>query len=176
METWKNRESVYRGKIFNVDSGPVTLSDGQEAIRDIVVHPGGVGVVPYTGTSVILVRQYRIAVAQDVLEIPAGKLEGDESPEARGRAELIEEAGVIAGEMLPIGHILPSVGFLSEKIHLFIATDLERTEATPEWDEEIEIIEMPVEEIRDRLKTDYFVDAKTIAGLHRLLHHIDSRK
>ena len=84
--------------------------------------------------------------------------------------------GVIAGEMLPIGHILPSVGFLSEKIHLFIATDLERTEATPEWDEEIEIIEMPVEEIRDRLKTDYFVDAKTIAGLHRLLHHIDSRK
>jgi ADP-ribose pyrophosphatase len=174
METWKTPKTVYSGKIFDIQSGSVTLSDGQEAIRDIVIHHGGVGIVPFTGHSVIFAKQYRIAIEQEIIEIPAGKLEGKESAETRGRAELIEEVGYIAGSMIPAGYIYPSVGFLTEKIHLFIATDLTKTEAQPELDEEIEILEIPIEEVRRKLRSNYFTDAKTIAGLHALLNHIDS--
>lgn len=174
METWKDTEIAYRGKIFDVKTGTVTLSDGQEATRDIVIHNGGVGIIPFTGTSVILVKQYRIAIVQDLLEIPAGKLEGDETPEARGRAELIEEAGYIAGRMVSAGFIHPSPGFLTEKIHLVLAFDLEKTEAQPEWDEEIEVVEIPLEEVRQKLKEGFFIDGKTIAGLYALIHYLDA--
>ena len=175
MEIWKDTDIAFRGKIFDVQTGTVTLSDGEEATRDIVRHDGGVGIVPFTGTSVILVKQYRIAIEQEILEIPAGKLEGDESPEVRGRAELIEEAGIKAGSMVPAGYIFPSVGFLTEKIHLYLALNLEHTEAQPEWDEEIEIVEMPMDEVRQKLKEGFFVDAKTIAGLYALINYLDAQ-
>lgn len=175
MEIWKETDIVFRGKIFDIQTGTVALSDGQESTRDIVRHHGGVGVVPFTGTSVILVKQYRIAIEQEILEIPAGKLEGDESPESRGRAELVEEAGYKAGKMIPAGFIYPSVGFLTEKIHLFLALELEQTQARPEWDEEIEIVETPMEEIHQKLKTGFFTDAKTIAGLYALINYLDAQ-
>lgn len=174
MEIWKNSDTVYSGKVFDVRSGDVTLSDGQTSGRDVVIHNGGVGIVPYTGSSVLFAKQFRIAVEQDVMEIPAGKLEGDESPEHRGRTELIEEIGREAGRMIPAGFIYPSVGFLSEKIHLFLALDLTETPAQPEWDEDIETIEMPIDEVRQKLREGYFVDAKTIAGLVALFNLIDT--
>ena len=176
MERWISRETVYTGKIFDVQTGLADLGDGRESTRDIVVHNGGVGIVPFTGHSVLFASQYRIAVEETVLEIPAGKLEGDESPEHRGRIELVEEIGYEAGRMVPAGFIYPSVGFLTEKIHLFLAFDLTKTEAQPEWDEEIEVVEIPLEEVRARLRTHQFTDAKTITGLYALLNHLDSEE
>ena len=172
MEVWKEPKTVYHGKIFDVQAGTVSLDDGQEATRDIVIHHGGVGIIPYTGHSVILIKQYRIALEQYIIEIPAGKLEGNESAEFRGRMELVEEAGYEAGQMIATGFIHPSPGFLTEKIHLFIACDLKKVEAQPEWDESIEVIEIPVQEIQEKLDSGFFTDAKTIVGLYRLLAHI----
>lgn len=174
MERWKSRDTIYNGKIFEVQTGIADLGDGRESPRDIVLHNGGVGIVPFTGHSVLFAQQYRIAVGETILEIPAGKLEGDESPEHRGRTELIEEIGYEAGTMIPAGFIYPSVGFLTEKIHIFLAFDLTQTEAQPEWDEEIEVIELPLEDIRARLRNNHFTDAKTIAGLHALFNHLES--
>lgn len=174
METWKTTEIAYSGRIFDVKRGAVELSDGREALRDVVIHNGGVGIVPFTGDSVLFAKQYRIAIEQDILEIPAGKLEGDEAPEHRGRVELIEEIGYEAGRMVPVGFIYPSVGFLTERIHLFLAFDLKETQAQPEWDEEIEVVEMSLEEIREKLRANYFNDAKTIAGLYALLNHLEA--
>lgn len=174
MEKWKSTEIAFAGRIFDVKRGTVSLSDGREALRDVVVHNGGVGIVPFTGNSVLFAQQYRIAVEETILEIPAGKLEGDESPEHRGRTELVEEIGVEAGQMIPAGFIYPSVGFLTEKIHLFLAFDLTQTEAQPEWDEEIEVVELSLDEVRQKLKAGGFRDAKTIAGLYALLNHLDS--
>lgn len=172
METWLNRETRYAGRIVSVRTGNVRLADGTEAFREIVEHPGGVGVVPWLGDRVVLARQYRLAMGRELLEIPAGKLEGAESPEARGRAELEEEVGYTAGRMFPIGSIYPSVGFLTEEIHLFIATDLVKTVQRLERDERIEIVELTLEEIRHQLETFALRDAKTVAGLHALLRWV----
>lgn len=173
MEKWLQSEMRYEGRIVSVRTGMIELDDGSTAFREIVEHPGGVGVVPWLGDRAVLAKQYRLAVGRSMIEIPAGKLEGDESPEARGRAELEEEVGYTAEEMIPIGSIFPSVGFLTEEIHLFIATGLTKTQQRLESDERIEVVEYSLDEIRAGLANYAFRDAKTVAGLHGLLHWLN---
>lgn len=175
METWNERRVVYEGHIFDVETGTATIRNGQVAPRDLIVHPGAVGIVPFTGHSVILVKQFRIAVGEYMLEIPAGKLEGVEDPADRARIELIEEAGYTIGTLLPKGFVYPSVAFLTEKIYLFLAFDLGKTQAQPEWDEDIEVVEMPLTEVREKLAQGHFTDVKTIAGLLALVSHLDAQ-
>jgi len=176
MEIWNERIKVFEGNVFDVETGTVTIRNGQEARRDLIVHPGAVGVVPYTGDAVIFVKQFRIAVGEYMLEIPAGKLEGQEDPSERARIELIEEAGYTIGTIIPKGFIYPSLAFLTEKIYLFLAFDLEETQAQPEWDEDIEVVKMPIAEVREKLATGYFTDVKTIAGLLALVNYLDKNE
>ena len=125
MESWTSSELIFKGKIFSVRTGTVRLENGLSAYREVVEHPGGVCVLPWTGRSVILVRQFRIALAEDIIEAPAGKLEGpNDDPQARGRVELEEEVGYRAEHMISAGVIYGTVGFCSEKIHLFVASGL----------------------------------------------------
>jgi len=175
MESWISRETVYQGKLVRLDRGTVRMDDGQEAQREVMLHPGGVGVVPVSGDSVILVRQYRIAIGRDLLEIPAGKLEAGDTPEIRARLELEEEAGFSPGRLVSIGSMFPSPGFLSEALHLFLAFELREVPARPEWDERIEIVRMPIAEVRDRLYAHEFEDGKTRVGLHALMEHLAAR-
>ena len=168
VERWVSKETVYSGKIIVLRTGTVRLDDGLEAFREVVEHPGGVGVLPCFADSVLLVRQYRIAVGKELLEIPAGKLEGNETPEHRGRVELEEEAGFRAGKMTSLGHFYPSCGILAEKLHLFLATELERTEQRLETDERIECVRLSHEEVRRRLDAHEFEDGKTIIALHAM--------
>lgn len=174
MESWIDSTIEFEGKIISLKTGTVRLDDGSEARREIVVHPGGVGVVPWLGDRVAFAKQYRVAVGREMVEIPAGKLEGDESPEMRGRAELEEELGYVAGRMIPIGSIFPSVGFLTEEIHLFIATGLTKTAQNLEADERIEIVEHSLDEVREMLANYALRDAKTIAGLHALFAWLEA--
>ncbi len=169
METWIESETLYQGKIVTLKRGRVRLENGREAEREIVEHNGAVVIAPRIGDSVVLVRQYRVALGKELLELPAGKLEGKEEPVERGRVELEEETGYRAGRMIPAGHFYPSCGFLTEKLYLFIALDLEKTQQRLEWDEDIEVVEMPLSEAERRLRTHAFEDAKTIIGLHALL-------
>ncbi len=172
MESWVSRETVYNGKLVRLDRGTVRLDDGREAQREVMVHPGGVAVVPVLGDAVVFVRQYRVAIGRDLLEIPAGKFEPGDTPEARARIELEEEAGYTPGRLVSIGRMYPSPGFLSEVLHLFIAFDLREVPARPEWDERIEIIRMPIAEARRRLRAHEFEDGKTRVGLHALVEHL----
>lgn len=176
MEKWIDSEIPFEGKIFSLKTGTVRLADGSEAHRDIVVHPGGVGIVPWLGDRVAMAKQYRVAVGREMIEIAAGKLEGDESPETRGRAELEEELGYVADSMIPVGSIFPSVGFLTEEIHLFIATGLTKTEQNLEEDERIEVVHYSLEEIRMKLAHYEFRDAKTVAGLYALLNWLETSR
>lgn len=171
METWIESETLYEGKIVTLKRGRVRLEDGREAEREIVEHNGAVVIAPRLGDSVVLVRQYRVALGKELLELPAGKLEGEEEPVERGRLELEEETGYRAHHMIPAGHFYPSCGFLTEKLYLFIALDLEKTQQRLEWDEDIEVVEMPLSQAQQRLRTHAFEDAKTIIGLHALLAH-----
>ena len=174
METWIRRDAQYDGKIVRLYTGEVKLDDGTTAFREVVEHNGGVGIVPFLGDSVVFVRQYRIAVEQYTLEIPAGKLEGDESPETRGRVELEEETGYRAGRVESCGYFYPSPGCFSEKLYLYLAFDLEKGEQNLERDERIEGVELSLDEVRGRLARHEFMDAKTIIGLHALLSRIDA--
>lgn len=175
MERWTESRIVFEGKIVTVRTGTVVLDDGTTAYREVVEHPGGVCILPFTGSSVILVRQFRIALNRDLLEAPAGKLEGPEDPLRRGLIELEEEVGLKAGRVVDAGKVCATVGFCSEVIHLFLAFDLEHTERRPEPDERIEVVEIPLDEVRAGLRDHRFDDAKTVVLLHRLLDHLDRR-
>jgi ADP-ribose pyrophosphatase len=174
MEKWINSETVYEGQVVSLRKGEVELADGYRAFREVVQHPGGVGVVPFDGEHVILVRQYRIAVEREMLEVPAGKLEPGDSPEERGRAELLEEAGYVAGKMVAAGAIYASCGYTSELIHLYLALDLRQAEVCPEHDERIEVVSLSLDDVRERLARGAFSDAKTLIGLRALLDHLSS--
>ena len=173
MEEWIHRETAFSGRLIRIDRGTVRLDDGRETQREVMVHPGGVGVVPVVGDSVVLVRQFRIAIGRDMLEIPAGKFEPGDTPELRARLELEEEAGLTLGRLVPIGVMYPSVGFLSEVLHLFLAFDLREVPARPEWDERIEVVRMSLDDARRRLRAHEFEDAKTRVGLHALFDSVE---
>jgi ADP-ribose pyrophosphatase len=173
MEVWADSNVLYDGRVVRLRVGEVTLDDGSRALREVVEHPGGVCVIPWTGHSVIFVRQFRIAVGDYVLEAPAGKLEGDEDPEYRGRRELEEETGHVAGQMIPAGAFYATVGFCSERIHLYLALGLEKTRQQLDLEERIELVELSLPEVRKRLAAHAFDDAKTALGLHALLQRLD---
>ncbi|HIJ64622.1 MAG TPA: NUDIX hydrolase [Candidatus Hydrogenedentes bacterium] len=176
MEKWLESSTMFQGRIFSVRAGNAELDSGVVAPREVVEHPGGVGLVPVLGDAVVLIRQYRIAVGEDVIEIPAGKLEPGDAPEQRARAELEEETGYRAGRMVLAGHIYASVGYTSEKIHLFLAFDLEAIGQALEFDETIETVRVPLAEIEGRLEANEFPDAKTVVALHRLLTYLEMRR
>ena len=172
MERWKNSEVLYNGRVVRLRVGTVVLDDGTESLREVVEHPGGVCILPCTGHSVILVRQFRIALNQYLLEAPAGKLEGAEDPLHRGITELEEEVGMRAGRVVPAGSVFASVGFCSERIHLYLAFDLVKTAQRLEHDERIELVELGLGEVCQMLDNQKIEDAKTVVLLQRLFEHL----
>ncbi|MFM1920077.1 MAG: hypothetical protein RLZZ303_1711 [Candidatus Hydrogenedentota bacterium] len=169
MEQWVSPEVKFSGRIFTVRAGGITLDDGTPAYREVVEHPGGVCVLPFDGTHVTLVRQYRIAVGEEVLEAVAGKLEPGDDPAHRARLELEEEAGIRADTLVEAGTIFGCVGFCSERIFLFLALDLHYGIARPEAEEQIELVKLHLDEVKQLLDNHTIKDAKTIVLLERLL-------
>jgi ADP-ribose pyrophosphatase len=177
MEVWDESELLYSGKVVKLRVGTVRLDDGVRAHREVVEHPGGVCVVPFTGHSVLLVRQYRIAVGEYVLELPAGKLEDpNEDHRYRGERELEEETGHRAGQMIYVGCYYMAIGFCSERVHIYLGLDLTEHQQMLEEEERIEVVEVPLDEVRQGLKQHTFVDGKTAIGLQALLDYLDHQE
>lgn len=177
MEKWVDSRQIYAGKVVGLRVGDVQLDHGGTAFREVVEHPGGVGIVPVLDDSVLLVRQFRIAVGREVLEIPAGKREGESEPvEHRARCELEEETGYRAGRLVPAGSILASVGYCSEEIFIFLAFDLEHVGQNLEFDEQLELVKVPLAEVPDLLASGSIKDSKTVVGLHALMTHLRDGK
>ena len=174
MEIWKESKIIYDGVVVRLRVGEVELDDGSSAYREVVEHKGGVCILPFTGHSVILVRQFRIAVGEYVLEAPAGKLEADEDPAYRARCELEEETGRRARAVLSLGYIFASVGYCSERIHQFLALDLETVPRNLDPEERIELVEIPLDEIPGMLDRGEIRDGKTALILHTLLRRLES--
>jgi ADP-ribose pyrophosphatase len=153
------RELLYSGPIFDV-----VREDG----KDIVVHGPSVAIVPVDlGGRVTLVRQQRPPAHGKLLELPAGGVEEGERPIESARRELREETGLHGGEWIEVGTFFTSPGFCDEKMHLFIARQLEAGEAEPEGSEDIELVRIAVDDVPSLL--DEVEDAKTLAGLLLLL-------
>ena len=168
-ETWIDSKTIYAGKILTLRTGKVQLDDGLIGEREVVEHPGGVGVLPVTGDRAVLVRQFRIAVNDYVLEMPAGRLEPEDTPETRARVELIEEVGLRAGRLEKIAACYCSPGFTNELDHLFLAYDLEQVEAQPEREERIELVEVTADHAAVMLERFEICDAKTVIALREWL-------
>jgi ADP-ribose diphosphatase len=151
--------TVYDGKLFDV-----TVERWGEHEREIVEHPGAVAIVAIDGDGMVaLVRQLREATRKHLLEVPAGTLEPGESPLACAQRELEEETGLRGGEWRELGAFYSTPGFCREYMHVFAAEGVDTGQASPEADEDLELVRWRVDEIADRLGE--LEDAKTIAGL-----------
>ena len=119
-------ESVYEGIIVNVRRDIAGLQNGKQVAREVVEHPGGVGIVPVTkDNKVLMVRQYRYPMGEELLEIPAGKLDAGEDPLECAVRELSEETGCTAGRYVNLGASYPSPGFCKEILYIYLALDLQ---------------------------------------------------
>jgi ADP-ribose diphosphatase len=158
-------EVVWEGHIARVRVDRFRYDDGEEAEREIVEHPGAVGVVAHDGETLYLVRQPREPVGEDaLLELPAGKLDEEgEAPLDTAQRELAEEIGKGARTWQHLTSFYTSPGFTDEECHLFMATNLYDEQAEAHENERIEIVEVPLSELDSVIRDCR--DSKTLVGL-----------
>src|SRR3954466_6649102 len=163
-------ETLYEGSFFTLRHERFRHEDGEEAERDIVEHPGAVGVVVLDGERLWLVRQPREAIGvPDLLEIPAGKLDVEgEDPLATAKRELAEEIGKQADHWEPLGCFYTSPGFTDHQVHLYLATGVSDVDVRPGVgeNERIDVEVRPVAEIDDILAETQ--DSKTLIALYKV--------
>ena len=165
---------VYDGKVLALDVDEVLEPGGVRATREVVRHRGSVAALPVKEDgSVILVRQYRYAVAEALWELPAGRLDGGETPEAGVQRELREEIGQRAGRLEKIAFFYTTPGFCDEAMHLFRATGLVADQATADEDERIEIGTFTLAEAEAMVASGALREAKTLVAV---LLEIDRRR
>lgn len=164
-ETTISSRMIYEGRILNLRLDQVTTINGESA-REIVEHSGGVTIAAITDDNkMVMVKQYRKAAEKVVLEAPAGKLDGDEEPLAAARRELKEETGYEAGRIEKLTSFYASVGYSTERLHLFLATDLIQGEPAFDENEAIDIHEIDLGELKQAVMRGEIEDSKTIAAI-----------
>ena len=162
-------EIRYRGPFLTVVGGTFESPDSEPFEREYLRHPGAVAVVVFDGDDVLLVRQYRAAVDEELLEIPAGLLDVEgESPEASARRELEEELGRRAvGELAPLVEYIPSAGMADHRVQVYVCRDTEPCEARPHGPEEskMTVEAVPITDVDELIATGAIKDGKSIVGL-----------
>lgn len=157
--------NIYKGKILDLNVDKVKLSDGSESFREYVIHNGGVGVLVIHDNSVLLVKQFRYAYKEVVLEIPAGKLNLNEDPQEAGKRELQEECGLIATKMIKLGCLYPTPGYTSEKLHVYYCSDFLIGQQKLDKGEFLTYDWLNLDKAYDMIKTGELKDAKTVFAL-----------
>lgn len=159
-------EKKFEGRIITVKLDKVEMPDGSLSSREIVEHPGGVGIVAITDNDeVIMVKQYRKPLEKAIYEIPAGKLDKGEEHRDCGIRELEEETGLRANSFEYLGFIYPSPGFTDEVTHVYLAKGLERGEAHPDDDEFLDVERIPLSKAVEMVMSNEINDAKTVFGI-----------
>jgi ADP-ribose pyrophosphatase len=164
-------ERLYTGRIVNLDLDTVRFPDGSTGRLEMLRHPGASAVVPlldpadHPDPRVVLIRQFRHAAEDFIWEVPAGRLDAGETPEQCAARELEEEVGMRAGTLRRLTTIYTTPGFTDERIHLFLATDLEAGRQRREPDEFLEVETRPWSAAMAMVRAGQIVDAKTLASL-----------
>ena len=159
-------ERVYSGRILDLDVDDVEEPGGIRGRREVVRQRGSVAALPvHEDGRVVLIRQYRYAVDEQVWEVPAGRLDPPETPEEGARRELEEEVGLRPGSLEPLLVFWPTPGFCDEVMHLYRATSLEQIPPRPEADENIEAAVFSLEEAREMIRRGEIREGKTVVAL-----------
>jgi ADP-ribose pyrophosphatase len=157
----------FQGRKFSFEVNKLRLPNGVEGEWECVRHPGGALIIPVTDEGkLVLVRQYRFAVATRLLEFPAGTIDNQENPEETVKREIQEETGYKANKWTNLGKFPLAPGYSDEYIYAFLATDLEKLETPPEMDddEDIEVVLMTPKELETAIFNGEVIDAKSIAS------------
>lgn len=161
-----SNKKVYSGKVFNLYKTILQDADGSKMLRETVVHPGAVAIIPLISKDkVVLVRQYRYATVRYLWELPAGTLDRNEPPLSCAKRELEEETGFVAGRIKKIMKFYTCPGFCTETMHLYLAKNLRPTAQKLDPDEKIEYKIFSRPEIRHLVESNKIIDAKSLIGL-----------
>ena len=158
---------IYDGKVVHLYKDTVSLPDGGSSTREIVRHVGAVCILPLTAQNeVVLERQYRYAIGQTLIEIPAGKLDSpDEDVREAALRELREETGLVPAELVDLGDFYGSPAIMGERIRMFLARGLTQSAQCLDEDEFLEIFTMPIEEAVTKVLAGDLPDGKTQAAV-----------
>lgn len=159
---------IYKGKIVNLRCDDAVLPDGKSCKREVVEHTGGAAVLCVERGEVILVRQFRYAYGEELLEIPAGKLEAGEDPLHAAAREFEEETGLIA-DLVPATVLYPTPGYTNEKIYLYFAENVRCGRQRLDEGEFLRVVRLPFEDVLRMVQSGQIRDGKTIAAV--LLYH-----
>src|SRR5210317_1154043 len=161
-----NRINIHQGKVYSLIKENVTLETGITTDVEFIEHPGATAIIPLVNkTRIILLKQYRHALRKYIWEIPAGTIDPRESAMNCAKRELIEETGFSADRWHRLGEITPVPGYSNERIHVFLATDLQPAERHLDKDEIIEVHEVECKKALNMIRQGVIQDAKSIAGL-----------
>lgn len=168
---------VYEGKIINLRVDTVLLPNGHETTREVVEHGGAACIVPVTEDGQIyMVRQFRYPFNEEVLEIPAGKMDPGEQRWDAANRELEEEIGHRATELTYLGEIRPSVAYLTEVIHMYMARGLVPTQQNLDDDEFLNVEKYPIDTLVDMIMQNELTDCKTIAAILKAKFLLDRER
>jgi len=166
--------TAYNGIIVDVKRDIAELQNGNRVQREVVIHPGGVCIVPMTrDNKVLMVRQYRYPMQLELLEIPAGKLDEGEDPFECAVRELSEETGCTAGTYVELGTIYPSPGFCKEELHIFLALDLTCGEMHLDYNELLSVEAVEIDILMDMIMANELPDAKSVIGIMKAKRYLE---
>jgi ADP-ribose pyrophosphatase len=164
-----NSERRYAGRVFNLVLDEVELPSGRRTVKEIAEHAGGAVIVPMMeDRTLLLVRQYRHAVRQHVVELPAGKLGEGEDPAVCAARELEEETGYVAARLEKLTAIFTTPGFCSEQLHIYLATGLQKAAGGQKLEDgefSLTVERIPLGDAVAMIRRREIVDGKTIAGI-----------
>ena len=159
-------ETLHKGNFLTFKRDEVLLPNGSTGVREWVKHPGAVCCIPILPNGKIgLIKQYRYAVKKQMIEIPAGKLDQNEIPEECAIRELEEEIGYKADKLTFLTNIHPAIGFTDEKMWLYLAEKLVKTEQSLDSDEFLSLFPTKLEEAVEMVWEGEITDVKTIIGI-----------
>lgn len=165
--TLKKSETIFKGKVFDLQVDEIEYNTGNSGIREVAVHPGGSVIVAFTKDyKILIVQQFRYPLQKYILELPAGKLNKDEDPLHCAVRELEEETGFTAKKIEKLGTICTTPGFCTELLHIYLAQDLiEGNHNREEGEYGMNVHEYTLKEIDEMISNGDIFDAKTISGI-----------
>lgn len=164
---YKNTKRVFSGRVVDVETGIALLPNGHKLEMEKIIHPGGAAVVVLNHQDELcFLKQYRCVIDEWLIELPAGKIDGGESPVETAKRELQEETGIIARQWDSLGYMISSPGVFTERVHLFLARDIAEQGDISSMDDEVyELGWVALDEAFNWVMEGTITDAKTAIAI-----------